>query len=171
MNPALQTLGALPDMLDTRPRTVRSGISARLSRSIRLVSRRRMTSCTFQVTDLIGRLRSCDREKRHEVPTFKTVFIRRPVGCRKEAARTVGRAGSKRPSLSAPYSNVLKSWRETFDMVMTDDGTWTWKPFWEDHWRIVDKTEHESGSGPSVTWRDVSLRSAQWRRADSICSR
>jgi hypothetical protein len=41
---------------------------------------------------------------------------------------------------------VLKSWRETFDMEMTDDGAWTWKPFWEDHWRIVDKTEHESGS-------------------------
>jgi hypothetical protein len=35
-------------------------------------------------------------------------------------------------SLSAPYRNVLESWRETFDMEMTDDGAWTWKSFWED---------------------------------------
>ena len=35
-------------------------------------------------------------------------------------------------------------WRETFDMEMSDDGAW------EDHWRIVDKTEHESGSGPEA---------------------
>jgi hypothetical protein len=60
-------------------------------------------------------------------------------------------------SLSAPYRNVLESWRETFDMEMTDDGAWTWKPFWEDHWRIVDKTEHGSESGPSV-WTGRALQ-------------
>jgi hypothetical protein len=56
--------------------------------------------------------------------------------------------------------------RETFDMEMTDDGTWTWKPFWEDHWRIIDKTEHESGSGPTLTSGDVRYRAAVGGIAD-----
>jgi hypothetical protein len=63
---------------------------------------------------------------------------------------------------------VLESWRETFDMEMTDDGVWTWKPFWEDHWRIVDKTEHESESGPKRRLGDVryfaAVRGADNRR-------
>ncbi len=36
------------------------------------------------------------------------------------------------------YTNVIESWCETFDMEQTADG-WTWKPFWEEHWALIDK--------------------------------
>jgi len=55
-------------------------------------------------------------------------------------------------------------------MEMTDDGTWTWKPFWEDHWRIVDKTEHESGSGPNAKCPLLRAMSEFEGKAENICS-
>ena len=33
---------------------------------------------------------------------------------------------------------VIETWCDTFDMQLTDGG-WTWKPFWDEHLRIVDK--------------------------------
>jgi hypothetical protein len=35
------------------------------------------------------------------------------------------------------YVATLEAWRETFDMVLTDDG-WTWKPFWDERWQTID---------------------------------
>jgi uncharacterized coiled-coil protein SlyX len=29
------------------------------------------------------------------------------------------------------YVNTMERWKETFDMTLTDDGCWTWKPFWD----------------------------------------
>lgn len=34
------------------------------------------------------------------------------------------------------YVASIESWRETFDMELTDDG-WSWKPFWDKHWMLV----------------------------------
>jgi len=36
------------------------------------------------------------------------------------------------------YTNCLESWKETFGMVMTEDGMWTWKPFWDEQAELVD---------------------------------
>lgn len=33
---------------------------------------------------------------------------------------------------------VIETWCDTFDIQLTDGG-WTWKPFWDEHLRIVDK--------------------------------
>jgi len=37
------------------------------------------------------------------------------------------------------YNGTLESWRQTFDMVMTDDGAWTWDPFWDKHNQLIDQ--------------------------------
>lgn len=37
------------------------------------------------------------------------------------------------------YVNCLESWKEVFEMEQTEDGAWTWKPFW-DEWG-KDKVE------------------------------
>src|SRR6476660_8924173 len=37
------------------------------------------------------------------------------------------------------YVASIESWRETFDMEMTEDGKWTWQPFWDRHWNLVDR--------------------------------
>ena len=36
------------------------------------------------------------------------------------------------------HRNVIERWTETFEMEMTDDGSWTWEPFWEEHEKLVD---------------------------------
>lgn len=36
------------------------------------------------------------------------------------------------------YVNCLESWKETFGMVMTDDGKWTWEPFWDERDKLID---------------------------------
>src|SRR4051812_38715299 len=37
------------------------------------------------------------------------------------------------------YDNTLESWRETFDMVPTDSGGWTWEPFWDEWTKLIEK--------------------------------
>jgi hypothetical protein len=37
------------------------------------------------------------------------------------------------------YDATLESWQEAFGMVLTDDGQWTWEPFWKENWELVDK--------------------------------
>ena len=34
--------------------------------------------------------------------------------------------------------STLESWKETFDMTETESGTWTWKPFWDEHEEVID---------------------------------
>jgi hypothetical protein len=34
--------------------------------------------------------------------------------------------------------NLFDNWRDTFDMVLNDDGTWSWGPWWDDHNKLVD---------------------------------
>ena len=34
---------------------------------------------------------------------------------------------------------ITESWCETFDMELTADNCWTWKPFWNEYSRIIDK--------------------------------
>jgi hypothetical protein len=36
------------------------------------------------------------------------------------------------------YDNCIERWAEAFGMVMTDDGMWTWEPFWKEHNELVD---------------------------------
>jgi hypothetical protein len=36
------------------------------------------------------------------------------------------------------YNTTLENWRETFDMVLTDEG-WSWAPFWDKHNDLVDR--------------------------------
>jgi hypothetical protein len=36
------------------------------------------------------------------------------------------------------YDNCMERWKETFQMTMTDDGRWTWDPFWNEHNKLVD---------------------------------
>jgi hypothetical protein len=33
---------------------------------------------------------------------------------------------------------VLESWKETFEMVQTESGGWTWEPFWDEHYQTID---------------------------------
>jgi hypothetical protein len=33
---------------------------------------------------------------------------------------------------------VIERWCESFGMRMTDDGAWTWEPFWDEHWQNID---------------------------------
>jgi uncharacterized coiled-coil protein SlyX len=35
--------------------------------------------------------------------------------------------------------NVFERCKETFGMELTDDGCWTWKPFWDQHDALVDE--------------------------------
>jgi hypothetical protein len=37
------------------------------------------------------------------------------------------------------YGNTLERWQEAFGMQMTDDGKWTWKPFWQEYKALIDK--------------------------------
>src|SRR5689334_19158131 len=39
------------------------------------------------------------------------------------------------------YNNALESWRETFDMQLTDKG-WSWMPFWDEHNKLVEDWNH-----------------------------
>jgi hypothetical protein len=36
------------------------------------------------------------------------------------------------------YKASIEAWCETFGMELTDDG-WSWQPFWDGHWKLVDK--------------------------------
>jgi hypothetical protein len=36
------------------------------------------------------------------------------------------------------YCACMESWAEAFGMEMTDSGGWTWKPFWDEHNKLVD---------------------------------
>jgi hypothetical protein len=36
------------------------------------------------------------------------------------------------------YVNCLEAWKETFGMVMTESGGWTWAPFWDERSKIID---------------------------------
>jgi uncharacterized coiled-coil protein SlyX len=33
---------------------------------------------------------------------------------------------------------ITESWCETFDMKLTEDNCWTWKPFWDEHYQLID---------------------------------
>jgi hypothetical protein len=35
-------------------------------------------------------------------------------------------------------NNVIERWTETFDMEMVEGGSWTWKPFWDEHNGLID---------------------------------
>jgi transposase len=37
------------------------------------------------------------------------------------------------------YSNALEQWRGAFDMVLNEDGLWSWDPFVENHHKMVDR--------------------------------
>ena len=34
-------------------------------------------------------------------------------------------------------THASSSWKETFDMVQTESGGWTWSPFWEEHNQLI----------------------------------
>jgi hypothetical protein len=36
------------------------------------------------------------------------------------------------------YVNCLEAWKDALGMVMTEDGKWTWAPFWDDHNALID---------------------------------
>jgi hypothetical protein len=36
------------------------------------------------------------------------------------------------------YHRSIEAWCETFDMTMTEDGCWTWEPFWDEHNELID---------------------------------
>jgi hypothetical protein len=36
------------------------------------------------------------------------------------------------------YNNNIEAWCEAFGMEMTEDGSWTWKPFWKEHNELID---------------------------------
>jgi hypothetical protein len=36
------------------------------------------------------------------------------------------------------YTNSIEAWCDAFGMVMTDGGLWTWKPFWDEHNKMID---------------------------------
>jgi hypothetical protein len=36
------------------------------------------------------------------------------------------------------YANCMESWKESFGMEMTEDGAWTWKPFWDQYDKLID---------------------------------
>jgi predicted nucleic acid-binding Zn-ribbon protein len=39
---------------------------------------------------------------------------------------------------SEEYDSSIEQWCEAFDMEMTEDGSWTWKPFLDEHNKLVD---------------------------------
>jgi hypothetical protein len=36
------------------------------------------------------------------------------------------------------YNSTMERWTETFEMVQTESGGWTWGPFWDKHNELVD---------------------------------
>jgi hypothetical protein len=36
------------------------------------------------------------------------------------------------------YSNSIDSWCEAFGMTMTEDGSWTWEPFWDEYNELIN---------------------------------
>jgi len=36
------------------------------------------------------------------------------------------------------YDACVERWAEAFNMVMTDDGSWTWQPFWDNYKKTID---------------------------------
>src|SRR6516225_8306035 len=36
------------------------------------------------------------------------------------------------------YANVFEQWKELFEMTMTDKGTYTWGPWWDNHNKLID---------------------------------
>jgi hypothetical protein len=36
------------------------------------------------------------------------------------------------------YVNSIEAWKETFGMTMTEDGLWTWEPFWDEHNKLIN---------------------------------
>lgn len=36
------------------------------------------------------------------------------------------------------YLNCMERWKETFGMTITEDGSWTWEPFWDEHNALID---------------------------------
>jgi len=36
------------------------------------------------------------------------------------------------------YANVQERWKEAFGMTQTEDGKWTWEPFWDEHSKLID---------------------------------
>jgi hypothetical protein len=36
------------------------------------------------------------------------------------------------------YVNSIEAWKESFGMTMTEDGKWTWAPFWNGHGELID---------------------------------
>jgi hypothetical protein len=36
-------------------------------------------------------------------------------------------------------NNVIERWKETFEMEVTESGGWSWKPFWEEHSKIINE--------------------------------
>ena len=34
--------------------------------------------------------------------------------------------------------SIFERWKETFGMELTDDGSWTWKPFWDGWQKLID---------------------------------
>jgi hypothetical protein len=39
---------------------------------------------------------------------------------------------------SEEYDSSIEAWCETFEMEMTEDGTWKWKRFWNEHKVLID---------------------------------
>jgi hypothetical protein len=37
------------------------------------------------------------------------------------------------------YDASIEVWREAFGMEMTDNGSWTWKPFWDEYAKLTEK--------------------------------
>jgi hypothetical protein len=36
------------------------------------------------------------------------------------------------------YVNSIEAWKETFGMTMTENGAWTWEPFWDEYKKLID---------------------------------
>jgi hypothetical protein len=36
-------------------------------------------------------------------------------------------------------NNVIERWKEAFEMEMTESGSWSWKPFWDEHSKIINE--------------------------------
>ena len=36
------------------------------------------------------------------------------------------------------YTSCMEAWKESFDMVETENGGWTWAPFWDEHNEVID---------------------------------
>ena len=37
------------------------------------------------------------------------------------------------------YEATMERWRETFEMELTDKGSWTWKPFWDEYQGLINR--------------------------------